>query len=99
MDEDRILKAGLKYPRWGKDEIVVLIRLFIIPLRTPKLQGFVERADRTHHEEFYEVEDISLKMEEHNQQLRSHQSLAYLTPAEYYQGWLKAHPESTVSRM
>jgi putative transposase len=85
------------------------IRLFIIPPRTPKLQCYVERANRTHREEFYEVEDIALKMEEHNQQLeqwdktynyiRPHQSLDYLTPAEYYQGWLKTHPESSVSLM
>jgi putative transposase len=85
------------------------IRLFIIPPKTPKLQCFVERANRTHREEFYEVEDIALNLEEHNRQLmewdrtynfiRPHQSLAYLTPAEYYQGWLKAHPESTVSLM
>jgi putative transposase len=85
------------------------IRLFIIPPRTPKLQCYVERANRTHREEFYEVENIGLKMEEHNQQLeqwdqtynhiRPHQSLAYLTPAEYYQAWLKAHPEPIVSLM
>jgi hypothetical protein len=75
------------------------IRLFIIPPRAPKLQGYVERANRTHREEFYEVEDIGLKLEDHNWQLkerdktcdyvRPHQSLDYLTPAEYYQGWLK----------
>ena len=85
------------------------IRLFIIPPRTPKLQGYVERANRTHREEFYEVEDIGLKLEEHNKQLeewdktynhiRPHQSLDYLTPAEYYQGWLKTHPQPSVSLM
>jgi putative transposase len=85
------------------------IRLFIIPPRTPKLQCFVERANRTHREEFYEVEDIALALEEHNQQLeqwdktyndiRPHQSLAYQTPAEYYQVWLKTHPQPQVSLM
>ena len=85
------------------------IRLFIIPPRTPKLQGYVESANKTHRVEFYEVEDIGLKMEEHNKQLeewdkvynhiRPHQSLDYLTPAEYYQGWLKTHPQLTVSLM
>jgi putative transposase len=85
------------------------IRLFIIPPRTPKLQGYVERANRTHREEFYEVEDIVLRLEEHNKQLeewdktynhiRPHQSLDYLTPAEYYQGWLKTHPQPSVSLM
>lgn len=75
------------------------LRLFIIPVRSPKLQAHVERANRTHREEFYEVEDIGLTLEEHNKQLerwmityntiRPHQSLDYLTPWEYYQGYLK----------
>ena len=85
------------------------IRLFVIPPRTPKLQAYVERANRTHREEFYEVEDIGVELEEHNQQLeqwdktynyiRPHQSLDYLTPDQYYQGWIKSHPESSVSLM
>jgi transposase InsO family protein len=85
------------------------IRLFIIPPRSPKLQGYVESANKTHRVEFYEVEDIALSMEEHNKQLeawdrtynliRPHQSLDYQTPAEYYQAWLKLHPQSTVSPM
>jgi len=85
------------------------IRLFIIPPRTPKLQGYVESANKTHRVEFYEVEDIGLNMEEHNKQLeewdkvynhiRPHQSLDYLTPAEYYQGWLRTHPQLAVSLM
>jgi transposase InsO family protein len=67
----------------------------------------VERANRTHREEFYEVEDMALELEGHNRQpeewdktynyIRPHQSLDYLTPAEYYQGWLKAYPQSSVS--
>ncbi len=85
------------------------IRLFLIPPKTPKLQCYVERANRTHREEFYEVEDIHEELEEHNKQLeewdktynyvRPHQSLAYLTPAEYYHGWLKTHPQPSVSLM
>ncbi len=85
------------------------IRLFIIPPRTPKLQAYVERANRTHREEFYEVEDIGLPLDEHNQQLeqwdrtynyiRPHQSLDYQTPAEYYQAWLRTHPQPQVSLM
>ena len=85
------------------------IRLFIIPPRSPKLQGYVESANKTHRVEFYEVEDIALRIEDHNKQLeewdrtyntiRPHQSLDYQTPAEYYQAWLKVHPQSTVSLM
>ena len=85
------------------------IQLFVIPPRSPKLQAYVERANRTHREEFYEVEDIAVEMEEHNKQLeewdwtyntvRPHQSLDYLTPAEYYQRWCKDHPQHYVSLM
>jgi transposase InsO family protein len=77
------------------------IRLFVIPPRSPKLQAYVERSNRMHREEFYEVEDIEIKLEGHNRQLeewnktynyiRPHQSLDYLTPNEYYQRWLKEH--------
>ena len=31
------------------------IRLFVLPPRSPKLNGCVQRAQRTHTEEFYEV--------------------------------------------
>ena len=77
------------------------IRLFVIPPRSPKLQGYVERSNRTYREEFYEVEDIEPGLEGHNRQLeewnktynyiRPHQSLGYLTPHEFYQNWLKEH--------
>jgi len=80
------------------------IRLFIIPLRSPKLQRYVERSNRMHWEEFYEVEEIAILLEGHNRQLeewnriynyiRPHQSLKYLTPDEFYQRWLKEHKPS-----
>lgn len=69
------------------------ILLFVLPPHSPKLNGCVERANRTHTEEFYEVNDFSLDLEELNQQLRKwetiyntvrpHKSLGYLTPQEY----------------
>ena len=37
------------------------IRLFVLPPRSPKLHGSVERANRTHTEEFYEVTDVDLQ--------------------------------------
>ena len=36
------------------------IRLFVLPPRSPKLNGHVERAQRTHTEEFYELYDGEL---------------------------------------
>jgi len=69
------------------------IRLFVLPPKQPKLNGCVERSNRTHTEEFYEVNDFSLEIIVLNQQLREwekvyntirpHQSLDYLTPLEY----------------
>lgn len=73
------------------------ILLFLLPPRSPKLNGCVERANRTHREEFYEVHDVELSLEDHNRQLeeweytynyiRPHQHLDYLTPNEYYRQW------------
>jgi putative transposase len=69
------------------------IQLFVLPPRSPKLNGYVERANRTHTEEFYEVTDASFEMDELNEALlkweyiyntvRPHQSLGYLTPKQY----------------
>jgi hypothetical protein len=38
------------------------IRLFVLPPRSPKLNGCIERANRTHTEEFYEVTDCEFDM-------------------------------------
>jgi len=69
------------------------IKLFVLPPRSPKLNGHVERAQRTHTEEFYEVTDASFELGELNQALlewekvyntiRPHQALGYLTPQEF----------------
>ena len=69
------------------------IRLFVLPPRSPKLNGSVERGQRTHTEEFYEVYDGDLEITPLNQALqewehiynhiRPHQALGYLTPREY----------------
>jgi transposase InsO family protein len=66
------------------------IKLFVLPPRSPKLNGHVERAHRTHTEEFYEVTDSSFEIAELNRALldwekvyntiRPHQSLGYMTP-------------------
>ena len=69
------------------------IRLFVLPPRSPKLNGHVERAQRTHTEEFYELYDGDLDMAPLNRALRHwemvyntvrpHQSLDYLTPLQF----------------
>lgn len=66
------------------------ILLFVLPPRSPKLNGCVERAHRTHREEFYEVWDLDwavnklkpqlLAWEEVYNTVRPHQSLGYRTP-------------------
>jgi len=71
--------------------------LFVLPPRSPKLNGHVERAHRTHREEFYQRTDLAEQLAGANRQLmawerkyntaRPHQSLGYLTPAEYVARW------------
>ncbi len=67
--------------------------VFVIPPHSPKLQSHVERAQRTHREEFYQVWEVDPDLTEHRGQLqawahiyntiRPHQHLNYLTPLEY----------------
>ena len=69
------------------------IRLFVLPPHSPKLNGHVERSNRTHTEEFYEVTDCEFEMTPLNKALaewemvynltRPHQALGYLTPHQY----------------
>lgn len=67
------------------------IRLFVLPPRSPKLNGAVERANRTYREEFYECYDGPLDLpslqpalrdfEQTYNHRRPHQALGYQTPA------------------
>ena len=76
------------------------IRLFVLPPRSPKLNGHVERAHRTHTEEFYEMYDNDLDLPTLNSALRKwehvyncvrpHQALDGRTPSEYLRD---RHPE------
>jgi transposase InsO family protein len=69
------------------------LHLFVLPPRSPKLNGAVERANRTHTEEFYQVTACSLEMKKLNRELRHwekiyntvrpHQALGYLTPQQF----------------
>ena len=76
--------------------------LFVLPPRSPKPNSHVERAQRTHSEEFYEVTESSFDIAELGKELlewervyntvRPHQALGYLTPSvfleqqKYHQG-------------
>ena len=67
--------------------------LLVLPPRSPKRNGHVERANRTHRNEFWELYDGDLELpplqaalrawEERYNHVRPHQALGYLTPAEF----------------
>jgi putative transposase len=69
------------------------IKLFTLPPRSPKLNGRVERVQRTDREEFYACTTVEPRLEalqpalrayEHTYNtIRPHQALGYLTPQEY----------------
>jgi len=71
------------------------VQLFVLPPRSPKLNGCVERANRTHAEEFYDVYPMTYTVagiraaqsewEEVYNTVRPHQALGYLTPLQYLQ--------------
>ncbi|MGH8378484.1 MAG: integrase core domain-containing protein [Gammaproteobacteria bacterium] len=73
------------------------LHLFVLPPRSPKLNGAVERAQRTHTEEFYEVTPCSWQVAPLNQELigwehiyntvRPHQALGYQTPQQFVTRW------------
>lgn len=76
------------------------ILLFVLPPRSPKLNGYVERAQGTHRYEFYEAYDLPWTVSELRPHLRRwewtynflrpHQGLDNRTPAEYLKEY---HPE------
>jgi transposase InsO family protein len=83
------------------------IKLFILPPRSPKLNGHVERAQRTHTEEFYEVTEASFELSELNRALlkweevyntiRPHQALGYLTPRQFLEQYQQKKKGGNVS--
>ena len=76
------------------------IKLFVLPPRSPRLNGHVERAHRTRQEECYDLHEIPEGLGAHNALLRvwediynsiqPHEALSYLTPNEYVAGWQAA---------
>lgn len=83
------------------------ILLFELPPRSPKLNGCVERANRTYREEFYHCSDATptvagfasdlRRWEDTYNHLRPHQSLGFLTPAEFLRLRFNISPPKGVS--
>lgn len=83
------------------------IRLFELPPRSPKLNGCVERANRTYREEFYHCSDATptvagfaselRRWEDTYNHLRPHQALGFLTPAEFLHQRFNISPPKGVS--
>jgi transposase InsO family protein len=77
------------------------VRLFVLPPRSPKLNGAVERANRTHTEEFYQTSTAEVTVAALGTELaewevvyntvRPHQALGYLTPSEFLDQWNQQH--------
>jgi len=75
------------------------IKLFVLPPHSPKLNGGVERANRTHTEEFYEVTDSDFELADIRTKLleweqicntyRPNQALNYLTPQQFLEQNIK----------
>jgi putative transposase len=78
------------------------ITLYVLPPKSPKLNGRVERANRTHTEEFYEctlaeptVAGLGAELrvwETIYNEIRPHQALGYLTPRQFLDEWKRRHP-------
>jgi transposase InsO family protein/transposase-like protein len=70
------------------------VKLFVLPPRSPKLNGHVERAQRTHKEEFYyrltsvttltQVNKLLRRWEDVHNTYRPHQALGQTTPLAFY---------------
>ena len=88
VDGDSVFYADFEMACKEKD-----IKLFVLPPKSPKLNGSVERANRTHTGEFYEVNDCSWTTTELNKQLvgweyvynciRPHYALGNRTPLQF----------------
>lgn len=82
----------------------LMIPLFVLPPRSPELNGTVERGNSTAKYEFYQQYDGPPKLEsvqlclqrfvKFYNSTRPHQTLNYLTPFEYYSEMSKPAPQS-----
>ncbi|MGD9891370.1 MAG: integrase core domain-containing protein [Dehalococcoidia bacterium] len=80
------------------------VRLFVLPPKSPKLNGRVERSHRTHEEEFYQCYDGAWTLADLQPALRQweivyntvrpHQALGYRTPAAFLAAWHRNENET-----
>jgi transposase InsO family protein len=73
------------------------LQLFVLPPRCPKLNGHVERSQRTHTEEFYQCSTAPLTVaalgaalriwETTYNTIRPHQALGYLPPKQFWEAY------------
>jgi putative transposase len=87
------------------------IRLFVLPPRSPKLNGAVERANRTHTEDFYElyhgpwnIAALNIELQRHELKYntrRPHQTLGQITPLKFLlnNGIIKSFHAPVLSHM
>jgi transposase InsO family protein len=84
------------------------VPLFVLPPKSPKLNGRVERSHRTHEEEFYQCYGGDLTVaalrpalrqwETVYNTVRPHQALGYLTPAQWLAAWRQTQNENETAR-
>jgi len=74
------------------------IKLFVLPPRSPKFNGHVERAQRTHTSfEILELNQALLKWQEVYNIIRPHHALGYLTPKEFLERYQQNRRKEKVS--
>lgn len=82
--------------------------LYVLPPRSPKLNGHVERSQRTHTEEFYEctatppqlaaLRPALQQWERVYNTVRPHQALGYLTPQQFWEAY-QADPQAALAAL
>ena len=89
------------YPVWYLNTSLLArrdIKLFVLPPRSAKLNGHVERAQRTHTSfEILELNQALLKWQEVYNIIRPHQALGYLTPKEFLERYQQNRRKEKVS--
>jgi transposase InsO family protein len=93
----------------NSDQVKGFIKLFVLPLRSPKPSALrasarrLGRAHRTHTEEFYEIIESPFNLTELRADLleweriyntvRPHQALGYMTPLQFLEQWRQKQRE------